>query len=81
METIKIGRKTHSIIKGDYILFNGACYQFIAGDGRTLDFKYYTSISNLVIPKTLLKKIDLTKLKLVETGKKEDRTYRARYYF
>ena len=36
VESVKIGRNTHVIKSGDYILYNGVTYQFVAGDGRTL---------------------------------------------
>jgi len=60
--TIKIGRKEHLIKKGDYILFNGACYQFCAGDGRTLERKRWNTYSSLRIPKTTVKKLTLDKM-------------------
>jgi len=62
LENIKIGRETYEVKKGDYILYNGACYQFIAGDKRTLKQKGWTSYHNLVMPNTLVKKIPFDKL-------------------
>ena len=62
VENIKIGRETYEVKKGDYILYNGACYQFIAGDKRTLKYQGWTSYHSLVMPKTLIKKIPFDKL-------------------
>ena len=62
VENIKIGRETYEVKKGDYILYNGACYQFIAGDRRTLKHKGWTTYTSLVMPKTLVKKIPFDKL-------------------
>ena len=62
METIKIGRVTYEVKSGDYILDNGSCHQFIAGDGRTLKQEKLTSYSNLVMPKTLVKKIPFIRM-------------------
>jgi len=67
METIKIGRTEYEIKKGDYILDNGACHQFCSGDNRALERKGFNAYRNIVIPKTLVKKINFDKLKKVET--------------
>lgn len=79
--TIKIGREEYLIKEHDYILFNGACYQFVAGDRRTLKFSGYTAYSNIVMPKTTVANIDLESMKKVITGTKEDRTLMIKYYF
>jgi len=81
MKTIKIGRKTHEIKKGDYILFNQACYQFCAGDNRGLKMEGYTKCTSLVMPKSRLKEIDFNNMKKVEVGNKEERTLLIRWYF
>lgn len=62
IENIKIGRETYEVKKGDYILYNGACYQFIAGDGRTLKHQGWTPYTSLVMPNTLVKKIPFDKM-------------------
>jgi hypothetical protein len=67
METIKIGRTEYGIKKGDYIIYNGACHQFCSGDGRTLKQEGFSTYRNIIIPKTLVKKINLDKLRKVET--------------
>lgn len=59
MKSIKIGRNEYEIKKGDYILYNGACYQFITSDKRMLKFKNHQKIDALTIPKTTIKKIPL----------------------
>jgi hypothetical protein len=63
---IKIGRKTYKVKEGDYIIFNGACYQFCAGDGRILKQEGFNSYRSLVMPKTAVKKIDFSKLEKKE---------------
>lgn len=81
MKSIKIGRTTHQIKPGDYVLYNGACHQFIAGDGRTLQAKGWSTYSNLLIPKTRLKEIDFKNMKKKETGNKKDKTLLIKWYF
>jgi hypothetical protein len=81
MKAIKIGRKTYDIKKGDYILFNRACYQFCTGDGRGLKFENWSSYSSLVIPKIRLKEIPFDSLNKIETGTEEDRTLMIKWIF
>ena len=81
MKTIKIGRNNYEIKKGDYVLFNGACYQFCAGDRRGLKWVGYTNHNYLVIPKIRLKEIDFKNMRKVKTGNKEDNTLLIRWYF
>ncbi len=57
LEIIKVGREEYQVKKGDYIIFNGALYQFCSGDGRTLKLKNYTRYTNLVLSATMVKKI------------------------
>ena len=57
LSAVKIGRKEYQITKGDYILYNGACYQFCSGDGRTLKSERYTQYTNLRLPDSMVKKI------------------------
>lgn len=54
---VKIGRKEYQIKKGDYILYNGACYQLCSGDGRTLKVERHTNYTNLRLPNTIVKNI------------------------
>ncbi len=62
VETLKIGRVTYEVKSGDYILYNGSCYQFVAGDKRTLKQQGWTSYSSLVMPATLVKKIPFIRM-------------------
>jgi hypothetical protein len=81
--TIKIGRREFTIEKGDVIMYNGACWQFIAGNRRTLYYtkngRYNDSNTNIGIPKKLvkvLKKLHLGIFNLDQEYKKHDvRTY------
>lgn len=57
LSEVKIGRKEYQIKNGDYILYNGACYQFCSGDGRTLKLERYTQYTNLRLPDAMVKKI------------------------
>jgi hypothetical protein len=59
---IKIRNKVYQPKKGDYILDNGTCFMFCAGDGRTLDkngFSFYDYIS---LTKKAISEIDLVSL-------------------
>ena len=69
VESIKVGRETHKVKKGDYILYNGACYQFMAGDGRILKWEGFTGYSNLKMPMTLIKKIPFIRMTKVDFNK------------
>lgn len=57
LSAVKIGRQEYPIKKGDYILYNGTCYQFCSGDGRTLKLEQYTQYTNLILPDSMVKKI------------------------
>lgn len=72
LDKIKIGRVEYEVKSGDYILYNGSCHQFIAGDGRTLKLKDFTSYKSLLMPATLVKKIPfirMTKITFNKNGK------------
>jgi hypothetical protein len=62
LSTIKIGRKEYLVKKGDYILYNGACYQFCSGDGRTLKLERYTRYNHLRLPDVMVKKIPFNEM-------------------
>lgn len=68
METIKIGRATYDVKPGDYILDNGACHQFIAGDKRTLKIEGFNLYNSLMMPKTLVKKIPFIRMTKINSG-------------
>lgn len=57
LSVVKIGRKEYSIKKGDYILYNGSCYQFCSGDGRTLRLERFSEYTNLRLPDATVKRI------------------------
>lgn len=76
MKEIKIGRITYQIEPKDYILDNGVHKMFCAGDGRTLLREGFNRYNYIVIPKSVLKKIDFNALKKVI--KSENCIY---YYF
>ena len=57
LSAVKIGRCEYPVKKGDYILYNGACYQFCSGDGRTLKIERYTQYTNLRLPDVMVKNI------------------------
>jgi hypothetical protein len=63
MKEIKIGRRVFEIKPGDYVMYNGACYQFFAGDRRTLYHKNWVNYPNITIPKTWLKEIPFDKMR------------------
>ena len=62
LSAVKIGRKEYPIKKGDYILYNGACYQFCSGDGRTLKSERFTQYTNLQLSASTVKKIPFDKM-------------------
>lgn len=66
---VKIGRTTYPVKSGDYILYNGSCYQFIAGDGRTLKQEGFHAYSNLKMPMTLIKKIPFIRMTKIAFNK------------
>jgi hypothetical protein len=75
MNTLKIGRTEYEVKKGDYILNNGACYQFCSGDGRALKIEGFNMYANLRIPKSLISKIPFT-----EMDRKQSKDGRLIYY-
>ena len=60
--SIKIGRTEYSVKKGDYILYNGASYQFCSGDGRTLKLIGFNQYRNLRLSNAMVKKIPFSKM-------------------
>ena len=66
---IKIGKKEYEVQKGDYILNNGSCWQFVAGDRRVLAFLRGRErpTSFRLNPKDLAL-IDLSTLKMVDNS-------------
>ena len=62
LSAVKIGREEYQIKKGDYILYNGSCYQFCSGDGRTLKSEKFTQYTNLELSASTVKKIPFDKM-------------------
>ena len=62
LSAVKTGRKEYPIKKGDYILYNGSCYQFCSGDGRALKFERFTQYTNLQLSASTVKKIPFDKM-------------------
>jgi len=79
--TFTIRKKVYEVYTGDYILFNGACYQFCTGNKRALGFEGYHSYYSIPLTAKVLKSIDLNLLQKVEIGHKEDRSLLTYYYF
>lgn len=81
-DTIKVGRREFVIKRGDYILDNNVCFQFITGDRRTLYHikigRYNQGSTNIQLPKKLVKIIDFESLKLAE---KPDHNQTLKYYY
>lgn len=69
MDFIKINRKEYTIEKGDYILYNGSCFQFCAGDNRTLKIVNHAPLMAFQIPNSILRKINLNDLEKIEFAK------------
>jgi hypothetical protein len=63
MKSIKIGREEYDIFSGDYILDNGAVFQFCSGDNRVLKQKNFSNYRSLRIPKSRLKEIPFNNMK------------------
>lgn len=68
-DKIKIGRNEYEIKKGDYILDNGSCFQFMAGDGRVLRRKSWSMYSNVMMPKSLIKKVPFSSLEKIHENR------------
>lgn len=66
MDKIKIGRIEYEIKKGDYVMYNGACFQFCAGDGRMLKYKNGIKLYSLVMPRAAVKSINFYALKKID---------------
>lgn len=66
INTIKIGRDYYEVRRGDYILDNGATYQFCSGDGRALKAKGFDRYTALRIPNSTFDKLPLGKMEMFE---------------
>lgn len=81
LTVLKIGKKSYEIKKGDYVLYNGICYQFIAGDKRALKGIGYNSETSLMLSKSAVKQILFDQMKKVERGNLTDRNLCIKWYF
>ena len=64
---IKIRNKVYQPKKGDYILDNGTCFMFCAGDNRTLNQIGFLSYYHIILTKKAISEIDLVSLKKEES--------------
>ncbi len=81
MNKIKIGRNTYTILQGDYVMYNKACYQFVAGDGRALKYDGYNKVTAIILPKIVKESIPLYRMKVIEKGSIEQKNLLTKWYF
>ena len=79
LESFTMRGKTYTIKKGDYILDNGACLQFVAGDNRPLRVIGFSHYSTIILTKKLSKEFPLGKLTKVDETKLGK--HYTKYYF
>lgn len=79
VESLKIGRTIYEVKSGDYILYNGSCYQFVTGDKRTLKQEGFKSYSSLKMPAILVKKIPF--IRMTKVNSKLGEMDCVKYYF
>jgi len=77
----KIRKREIETKKGDYILFNGACYQFCTGDKRQIYFDGWHSVNSILLTKKVFNEIDFSELIKKEFGEKEKRTLMVYWFF
>lgn len=63
---VKIGRNIIMVKSGDYVLWNGACYQYFAGDRRTLVTRGWDSFFAVEMAAGTFKKLDKTQMREVK---------------
>lgn len=69
-QSFTIRKQTYEIKKGDYIMYNGSCYQFFSGDGRVLKYDNLTGYNSIVLTTKAFSQLDLTNCKVVEKDSK-----------
>lgn len=79
LDKVKIGRKEYDVKSGDYILYNGAVYQFCAGDKRTLKQKGFDTFNALTLPTTMVKKLPF--IRMVKVSFNRDGVDLTKWYF
>lgn len=65
---IKVRQREFETKPGDYIMYNGACYQFATGDKRGLYFEAWSERTSVVLPKVMVRKIPFYEMKKVIKG-------------
>jgi len=66
LRSIKMRRTEYEVKKGDYVVFNGACFIFHTGDNRVLEYKGFEKTTYVTLPKSVVKTIPFEKLKREE---------------
>jgi hypothetical protein len=79
LDKVKIGRKEYDVKSGDYILYNGAVYQFCAGDKRTLKQQGFDVLNTLQLPVTMVKKIPF--IRMVKVNFQREGIDMTKWYF
>lgn len=79
LDKVKIGRKEYDVKSGDYILYNGAVYQFCTGDKRTLKQKGFDALNSLQLPTTMVKKLPF--IRMVKVSFNRDGIDLTKWYF
>lgn len=79
LDKVKIGRKEYDVKSGDYILYNGAVYQFCAGDKRTLKQQGFDTLNSLQLPATMVKKLPFIRMAKVSFNR--DGVDMTKWYF
>jgi len=79
LNKVKIGRKEYDVKSGDYILYNGAVYQFCAGDKRTLKHQGFDVLNTLQLPVTMVKKIPF--IRMVKVNFQREGIDMTKWYF
>jgi len=68
MQTITVRKKEYEVKKGDYILDNGSCLQFVTGNRRIIRTSGFDAFDYVELNKKAISEIDLSKLTKVENN-------------
>ena len=79
LDKVKIGRKEYDVKSGDYILYNGAVYQFCTGDKRILKQQGFDAFNKLQLPVTMVKKLPFIRMAKVSFNR--DGVDLTKWYF
>lgn len=77
---IKIRGKEYQMTETDSIFDNGACFQLFSGKDRDWGFDGWHPITSIVIPKSVMKNIDLTQFKVRRVVDQTGRVIGKKYY-